>query len=748
MSNDKIVTINTEQTRSVAKKLLDTQHLNIAKALSKEILQINSDARVSVQSSVYEYPVKVFVFDETMLPQELQKKTKSLHSDSFAWFNNETNNYEIYISILNKNVMLDIFNKEIIKFRGKTLNFRDDQTLMAKELALSTFRHELAHTKISSLTKLQQLSEFTKKHQIPFSIINILEDVRVNSFWNFDKKRYRTIHCDIFKVSPETLGSDKKALDILLPICVTLDDPKYHYLSPDYSFCKGIFQKSLNAKDIFEIGQIAKEFVDYVRKNDIRMQNHLQNSQQQNSQQQNSQQQNNNNNSNNQKRYDNGSDEEERRQNQAFERMYKDNNSNNDNDNDFDYDDLDFDKLDAAEEYDSSIAGLDKIEDYEVKSQDANEQKYNPAEELLKDEGDLLTAQETAEMISKELQKYSYAINEEGQIISKPEKESSEVGRKIKSPRTQRPSCVVSNSEHTHFGTNVSQNNYGSLNIKVVRQIFEKSKEELMKIFPRKKYSATSQMTYKLNERKLHSLPINPTLEYFFKKQSLPKKEPIKLFGFLDMSGSMSGKPLYTAKHLLANICLLQKEGFVDFQLMLHSTSSAELIDFKELIKEKNPLEMIGNLRTSGAEGIVNAVKHSMKSRNFIKKSRAVLFFTDACLTDNTSDIAEGIQTIKKINQNVVGLYTDSAKYSDLDFYFNKNIAVKSDYDSENKNKIINELSNCINILLDNTISSSQAFSKILSNPNIRMTNNSHSELENRVFKNHTPTKQRKRMKF
>ena len=156
----------------------------VAKEIAKQVISINADRRVS-NAAIKAMPINTFVFNPALLSYDLQEQIEKLDlNHSFATFNAENGSYEIFVSTLTKKQADELINKEgSVKINGDILNLSDDFNGLTKKLATDFYKHELAHTKISSLQKLSEVDK-----DIPFSLINVLEDVRVNSFWNFDKK--------------------------------------------------------------------------------------------------------------------------------------------------------------------------------------------------------------------------------------------------------------------------------------------------------------------------------------------------------------------------------------------------------------------------------------------------------------------------------------------------------------------------------------------------------------------------------
>lgn len=666
----------------------------VAKEIAKQVISINADRRVS-NAAIKAMPINTFVFNPALLSYDLQKQIEELDlNHSFATFNAENGSYEIFVSTLTKKQADELINKEgSVKINGDILNLSDDFNGLTKKLATDFYKHELAHTKISSLQKLSEVDK-----DIPFSLINVLEDVRVNSFWNFDKK-YELLFNKIYKVNPELFQSTKTGYDILFPICVTLNDPKYTYLSPDTEFCKYIFDKTQKANNIFEICQIAKEFLEEMEKR------HPKQDQKQGTG----------------IKLKGSTDQAEDQQQKQPEKSLGDNSFDIDESEDEDISN-DYGYLED-DDFSNSYQTIQDPQDNSKEENNGHGEDNEPSKnKLLGDKGDLIDAlsdeeKEAIRRLIRRIKSEAIKITDNGAIINTLDDEefiqrvAAVYGRKRNFENNdlekmlQKPLAAIKNGDIT-------------LNLPLINKYFNQAKKELSKFFPKTADEASSRLSKKLNNKKIASLPFNPTLRGLFKEPLKKKKEPVKLTFFLDLSGSMRGKPIFNSKHLLAVVKKLQDEQYIDASLVLHKgglVDNCTIIKFKDF--NQKPLEIISALEASHDEGIINAIDHSLKTiRKDLKQSRAVFFLTDANLFDNPKDIKKAMAKID--NKNIIGLYAGDSNNAELSRYFFNFISAKKE-SSESLNNTLEILVKAVTEIANPDLTTKRAIERIAKNPEI-----------------------------
>lgn len=655
----------TEAVASTRRSQLATS--NIAKALALEAFNIFDDPRVK---SNLGFPVTTYFFDITTLPKETQKILEALDANaSFARFNPQKSVYEIFVSTFTE----DFSNKRLdrngfINFRGKKINLADDTFALTREMTLSVFRHELAHIIISNLINLKKLD----KQSVPFSLINIAEDVRVNSFWNFDKN-YQVLLNPLFKISPELQAENKTGYDIFFPVCVTLDDPKYYYKSPDYPFVKEIFKRILDAVSINEVVSIVKDFLDEMEKRHpkAKMTKSMMQAR---------------------GKVSGGGKADSEKKKSAFDAPEDSVVGEN-------YDDDDDEFIDPMEKMEEEKSKQDvwRIEEKE----DAQEKDIN-SPDILSDEGDLLggLSPEEQDEIIDEIKKVAVKINEDGNL-TKNNKESKFHDKKT----TNRDSNLEKQKEGKGFSLLPSAKSVEKddieLSMSIVRSCTQKAKQELKKYFPFTEEDESSEFSKNLNKRKLHTLPFNPTYENIFLEKTNKVKEPVKLTFFFDLSGSMSGFPLNTAKHLIAVLKNLQDAKFIDVALVFHASITKK--DYCTIVKlsklKDKPFERISAIKTHYNEAFINALHVAKREiRGWIKDSRFNIFLTDGNINDKAEDVREAL---KIINQDkTIGMYMGKYYNSEgLSEYFDNYISYNYGRNTEEENIRDNVLKEAIDAI-------------------------------------------------
>jgi hypothetical protein len=667
----------------------------VAREIAKQVIAINSDRRVN-NTAIHALPINTFVFNPALFSYDIQQQIEELDLNrSFATFDEASGSYEIYISTLTKKQVDELINKDgTININGDLLNLSDDFNSLTKKLSTDFYKHELAHTKISSLQKLSEVDK-----DIPFSLINILEDVRVNSFWNFDKK-YELLFNKIYKVDPELFKPTKTGYDILFPICITLNDPKYTYLSPDTEFCKYIFNKTQKANNVFEICQIAKEFLEEMKKrhpeqNQKQEQNAGMNSKENNEEQQEQSQGNIGNND-----FSINEDEEE------------------DRSNDYDY-------LEGDDFSNSYQTIQDSQNNSNEESSEYGKNKASDANSLLGGKGDLVDGlsesdKELIRRITRKIKDEAIKITDNGAIIKG-------LDQLYDNETVQRIAAVYGRKRDFNNNdieqilekplSNIQKGDI-SLNLPLINKYFNEAKKELSKFFPKTANEVSSKLSKNLNNKKIASLPFNPTLKDLFKEPLKRKKEPIMLTFFLDLSGSMRGNPIFNSKHLLAVVKKLQDAQYVDANIVLHRGG---YIDNCAIIKFKNfnqkPFEIISALRAQCDEGIINAINYSLKSiRQDLRRSRAIFFLTDANLCDDPEKIKAAMSKIE--NKNIIGLYAGDSENSELSRYFANFISAKKE-NSKDLNQTLKILVKVVTEIANPDLTTKKAIERIAKNPEI-----------------------------
>lgn len=241
-----------------------------ARALSKEIILINSNKKLKAfnEKENSNYNINVYLYDTEKIDPKTNKKIKELiGEDCFCNYNDKECCYEIFLSIYSTELLNQLLNKDKIFFRGKTIDFSLSDLQLRKEILLSTYRHELAHIKISDMKNENKAFDYVKKNNIPFEIFNILEDIRVNSFWNRDYDNYRIIFNELYKVNKDLLKSDKTLEDIFFQVAITLNDKKNTYHSPDYPYMQDLFYRVQNASSTYEVALLSEELYKKIKTN-------------------------------------------------------------------------------------------------------------------------------------------------------------------------------------------------------------------------------------------------------------------------------------------------------------------------------------------------------------------------------------------------------------------------------------------------------------------------------------------------
>ena len=669
----------------------------VAREIAKQVIAINSDRRIN-NAAIHALPINTFVFNPALFSYDIQQKIEELDLNrSFATFDEASGSYEIYISTLTKKQVDELINKDgAININGDILNLSDDFNGLTKKLSTDFYKHELAHTKISSLQKLSEVDK-----DIPFSLINILEDVRVNSFWNFDKK-YELLFNKIYKVDPELFKPTKTGYDILFPICITLNDPKYTYLSPDAEFCKYIFDKTQKANNVFEICQIAKEFLEEMKKRHPE-----QNQKQEQNAGMNS----------------NENDEKQSQQGQS-QRGVGGNDFSIDEDeeenrsNDYDY----LDDDDFSNSYQTIEDSQDNSSE---ESNEYDEKKAYERNSLLDNKGDLIDClsdsdKEAIRRITKEIKDEAIKITDNGAIIKGLDKlYDDEAVQRIAAVYGRKRDFNNNDIEQILQKplSNIQKGDI-SLNLPLVNKYFNEAKKELSKFFPKSASEASSKLSKNLNNKKIASLPFNPMLRDVFKEPLKRKKEPIKLTFFFDLSGSMHGSPIFNSKHLLAVVKKLQDAQYIDANLVLHRGG---MIDNCAIIKFKNfnqkPFEIISALKAGNDEGILNAINYSVKNiRQDLRQSRAIFFLTDANLCDDPKKIKVAMSKIE--NKNIIGLYAGNGNNSELSRYFPNFISAK-EKSSEDLSYTLKILVKAVTEIANPDLTAKKAIERIAKNPEI-----------------------------
>lgn len=670
---------------------------NLAREISKEIIKINNSDIFTYQNGLgSKYPIVTYFFDFNDLSPVIQDfLTKNNCQNCFSFFDSSKAVYKIYVSTYSKS----FFDKslqptETLNFRKKQINVLDNFFELQKQVLLSTFRHELGHLKISDLENLNTIAKRAEKQGVPFNLVNLLEDVRVNAYWDKDSENYRIIMSEMWKVEEEDMTRNADPSMVLFDVCLSRDNPKYNFLSPYYPFIKNIYERAIIAKSTNEIVDLAKEFLDKIEKYTQKLKLPPQMKQSGDNEEQQFQ--------TSQSPQNNESDTQSQEQEQND--RYKNNKGSDDVKNlqnnsgssrlDDDESEEEFEKEVSSQEIESSRR---EVKDNFAEQQTDGSENQNDAENK-NFSNDLLNAMSEEEIeqferfIKKEIEANSFMINEDG-LISNKKKILGECDSNNKSVSIYTHIDKDNDDTLLPLANEVTKGEI-LLNKKLLNILVELGKKELASFFPKTKMFKTRDVTQNLNISDLYSIPTNPQLENIFLKQAKPNiKEPIKFSIFVDLSGSMSGYPLNLAKHLIAFLKKMQNEKYIDTTLFFHAQKEwKDVCEVVELSKFKDkPFERISEMETFADEGIVNAIEiANQKYHSIIKNSRFVLFLTDACLCDSPEKIQKALKQIdtSKILGVYLGKYTEFSENQ----YFPNNISFKGDENIADEFLIANQL--------------------------------------------------------
>lgn len=681
---------NTNNYDSYLSHILNTP---LAKKIAKEIAIIYSDDRYSDLNSTQSYPLAIYLYDTTMLSQEALKLLSEKNTMSFATFNREKAVNEIYIGVETDDELKKFYNPiSGFYYRGKFINIGDDITALRTYITVGNFLHELGHIKITGMDKMPNkiLENFLEKNKIPFALINLFEDVRVNTYWNKNKDSFNVLYNQIYKLSNDIFSEDKTGLDIIGAVCITLNDKKYTYKSPDYPFCESIFNKLLKANSIMEIAVIAKEFLDKMRDLHPDLTNRLQNGQ----------------NGNLDKSPQNREGENKGQTNSPFQSRQKEKSQTMEENQRNEKEIADLINQDDPEEdveSDEIISLEDLLREsekntYETrqnqigdKSEEKDEGLKPSAEALFSDDsGDIKAGlDERLKILRAEIKNKSFTISPEGVILKKP-KEKNPVSIVYNILGNKDVSRCNNSLELFPSANSVIKNDIMGLNRQTLKKLEKETIKILSMFFPKTNLTKSSRFSEKLNERKLYTIPTNPLMNNLFLEKNKKQKKPTDMTFFVDLSGSMSYSPIFIAKHLLANIYKMQTLGYVNANFVLHSRTSYNKA-FCDIVKLSNlktkGLERIANIETSyGDEGIVNAVDFANRTiRNDLKNSKLIVFITDANLCEEAKDIRNALAKLP--SGKVLGLYTGEKEDSKmLSKYFS--MSIKPNFDKINESSI------------------------------------------------------------
>lgn len=117
--------------------------------------------------------------------------------------------------------------------------------------------------------------------------------------------------------------------------------------------------------------------------------------------------------------------------------------------------------------------------------------------------------------------------------------------------------------------------------------------------------------------------------KYWQAKEFKPKRQKVVLM--VDLSGSMSGKPLAAGKSLLWAFSLLARQGHIDGHLLLTGSSGRHLPHHEvfPLVCDPNFIGRI--IACGGSEGIAEAM---MAQAKLLREADRVFVYTDAQITD------------------------------------------------------------------------------------------------------------------
>lgn len=633
-----------ELTKQYSQNYLNTDSFDFfARALSKEILTINNHPFFKAFNTKTNelYSINTYVYDPEKIDKKTQKELKELiGEDSFCMFNERANCYEIYLSIYSNKLLDELLNKQKITFRNKTLDFMANPLLLRKEILLSTYRHELAHIKISDMKNDNKAFDYVKDNKIPFEIFNILEDVRVNTFWDYDYDNFRVIFNELYKADLNLLGADKTLGDIFFQVCITLDDEKYTYNSPDYPFIKDIFNRTKKAMSSYEVAQLSKELYDKI-KNNTQPQLNLTNNA--SAPATNEMPNDDNSQSNNNPSEKNNTPNTK----QPFDDLFGD----EEGQNLFDFDDI----FNSSEDFE---AGKDN-------------QASEKSETKQFGKGDLLSPEDAKKIIDslEKIKITSYHIDDAG-AITPPDRKKIQILYDLDRELTR---------SYSSFNL-LNDNKQTTLSSKLLKEIEtlirRKLEKESVGIF-----STTDEIAGDLNEDNLYTLPTNPFLDDLFieKKQIKNLQTPNFVF-FCDLSGSMTGTPLLISQYVLASLEQLTKQKVLNAKVVLHcSHEGKSVVNVIDPKKEHNYLNKIGNLITYDDESFCEAVSYVKKTINEdVKKARAIFFLSDCNICNHPVAVKKSLATLD--NDRIYAIYPDYDKHSanSIFTYFDKGLTLKN----------------------------------------------------------------------
>ena len=677
----------------------------VTNAILKEIALINNSALFN--KGVLDHPYDVFVYDETALSLEQQEKNKELGigGQSFCYYDRKMGKYKIYVSADVSIIKLLVDKDSSLKFRGKHFNVADNTNELIRQLAIDIFKHELAHLRITSMAEMGR-GLLKPENKFMAQLHNIIEDVRVNT--HYDNSEFFKIQMNsLYKPYDDVKLSDSECKPnvVLLSTCITLNNPKYHHLfncPKIHGICQDAFEKAMKAKSALETLNIARDWLEEVKKIRPNIEQQLKmppmpsqsntgadEEQIEVDNDENSQEQSNgNNNQNKQNKKEKSSSTSD------FGDDYIDEEGIGDS---VDYDDYDDDEEEEKEEEQNKPK---KITSQNVDSGKEDDLSQNPEAPTDMDiAGRLNEDSQDSEELKKALRKIeenSFSVSENGVVFDAPDNSSLAIDGKSKFAIPEHlcvekgklpPQCVPI----SYFLETIKETSY--IDKMAVKRAVAAAKEKFYAFSP-KKFAGTDKLNgaLRINQKAIADIGVwGVKANKKFLEKNAPKKTPVELTFFLDMSGSMGGKPVLFAQHLLSGLKALQNEKYVNINCVFHKISSKRgrdraLVSIVNLedIKDKNKDYFLSALQADGdGEGLTQAIKIVNSSKKqMLKNSRFIMFLTDARINDEPKVVMNAIKQCGFENKKIIGLYLgENSDISILEKYFPTSISLKNKSD-------------------------------------------------------------------
>lgn len=662
----------------------------LARILAREMHIINNNFRFS--NKHLNFPINVYFYDLNKVSPAIQQQIiKKTPMANFCRFNPKQRAYEIFLRNELPAMLERVFNKRgIFDFWGEKVNISGSNFNFSKIFLANILRHEIAHIKISSLVDFSAGKIDFKK--VPRVVINILEDVRVNSFYDKDKG-LKIVLPQLYKPIEKAFSSNAHPTEVLLAVCGSFNNPNYlmRYNSDHYYVAVEAFERAKQANNIQEIIEIAK---DYVEKTNVdNVYNNEQNISNKNSQD-NSQESMGGND------FDDNQDWEDNFDNDWENDLENNHNNFNESTNLFD------DMLDDINKYNNDSDSEQEINENELVDLVDMQQQDNNIDEIL-----------------DELRNESYKITQDGMLINKSEKNTEKKnplkGEALREynnnslEELKKQDFIVFNKTDGVVRGDITLNKH------LIQVATNEAKNILKKAFVSSKYLPTNKPRIRLNTRKLADCVVNPDKHKMFLKKTTDndKKQPIPITFFLDLSQSMEGAPVETAKHIIAVLKNLQNERYIDANIILHAEKhNIEKWQYFNLGQVSNSLflEKLSQLEADGgAECLKNAILIANQTLyNTLKNSRFICFFTDAWINDDPAEVQEALKKISGTNKKIFGLYADEDSSKLEQEYFSNFIRAKEN-ELDNKEKAMAKrvisLVKAISVMANPDLTASQA---------------------------------------